>query len=272
MRGAVTVVMAAAAVASACRSGVDVPDGAERVEVVDEVGEGEGLLTLLAFAGYVEDGSSDPEFDWVGPFERQTGCEVEVRYVDSGVEVLRLLPRPDGGYDGATVPGDAAGQLVAAGAVRAIDPGMFPAWPQVLEPLRGTNAHHYIVDGHAYGVPALYGPNLLLYDTERVAPAPESWDVLFEPRADVGRVAMLDSPMSIADAALYLRTARPELGIDDPYALTPEQLDSATALLDAQEDGVALYWTLFPDLVDAFKDGVVTAGSASVPLSATMST
>jgi len=239
------------------------PEPRGPAEVFDDVGDPEGELNLLAFAGYVEDGSSDPGFDWVLPFQEETGCAVNVRYVDSGLEIVTLLGREDSEYDGATVPGDAAGELIADRAVAAVEPGLFPAWEHVLEPLRDGNARHYIVDGHVYGVPALYGPNLLMYDTEIVRPAPTSWDVVFEPDTPYpGRIAMLDSPMAIADAATYLATHEPGLGIEDPYALTTEQLDAATALLDDQEARVGLYWSLLADSVDAFREGEVVVGTA----------
>ena len=42
------------------------------------LGEGEGEVNLIAWAGYVEDGSTDPAVDWVTPFEEATGCAVNV--------------------------------------------------------------------------------------------------------------------------------------------------------------------------------------------------
>ena len=44
-----------------------------------EVGEAEGELNLVAWAGYVEDGSTDPNVDWVTAFEKETGCKVNVK-------------------------------------------------------------------------------------------------------------------------------------------------------------------------------------------------
>lgn len=248
---------------AACSSTTEGPAAPRGPAVVlDEIGEPEGALSLLAFAGYAEDGSSDPDFDWVTPFERRTGCEVSVRYVDTGEEIVRQLTGADAAFDGATVPGDTAGELISARAVAAVDPELFPAWHQVLGPLREANARHYVVGGDVYGVPALYGPNLLLYDTQRVHPVPKRWDVVFEPRTPyAGKIAMLDSPMAIADAALYLAATRPELGIDDPYALSPSQLDAATALLRDQESRVGLYWSRFTDAVEAFENRDVVVGS-----------
>ena len=43
------------------------------------VGAGEGALSVLAWPGYAEDGSTDPAVDWVTPFEQQTGCQVNVK-------------------------------------------------------------------------------------------------------------------------------------------------------------------------------------------------
>ena len=30
----------------------------------------------MAWAGYAEHGATDPNFDWVTPFETETGCKV----------------------------------------------------------------------------------------------------------------------------------------------------------------------------------------------------
>jgi spermidine/putrescine-binding protein len=262
-RTAGALVLVGIAVAASCSREPDVPTTPDPVVVLDEIGEGEGELSLLAFAGYAEDGSSDPEFDWVTPFERATACSVRVRYVDSGDEMLSLLSRDVVMYDGASVPGDAAGELISSRKVAAVAPELFPAWTQVLRPLRGSNARHYVTGDHVFGVPALYGPNLLLYDVARVEPRPTSWDVVFDPGTPyAGRIAMLDSPMAIADAALYLASHEPELGIEDPYALSLDQLDAATALLQDQRDRVGLYWSLFIDVVEAFRERDVVVGTA----------
>jgi putative spermidine/putrescine transport system substrate-binding protein len=262
VRSATALVLAGLLIGAACTSEGTEPEPVQPVEVRDDISDGEGELSLLALAGYVEDGSSDPEFDWVTPFEETTGCDVQVRYVDSGQEIVTLLAREDSPYDGGSVPGDAAGELISSREVAAVDPALFPSWPQVLQPLREDNARHYVVDGIVFGVPALYGPNLLVFDQERVDPEPRSWDVVYEPDTPyAGRIAMLDSPMTIADAALYLAAHRPDLGIVDPFALSPEQLDAATTLLRDQGSRVGLYWSQFTDAVDAFGEREVVVGT-----------
>jgi putative spermidine/putrescine transport system substrate-binding protein len=261
-RAVTAVVLAGLLVVAACTTDRSDPEPVRPVEVLDDLGDGEGELSLLALAGYAEDGSSDPEFDWVTPFEQSTGCDVQVRYVDSGQEIVTLLEREDAPYDGASVPGDAAGELISSRTVAAVDPALFPSWDQILRPLREDNARHFVVDGIVYGVPALYGPNLLVFDEDRVDPEPRSWDVVYEPDTPyAGRIAMLDSPMTIADAALYLASDQPDLGIKDPYALSPTQLEAATTLLADQAPRVGLYWARFTDAVDAFRERDVLVGT-----------
>jgi putative spermidine/putrescine transport system substrate-binding protein len=49
-----------------------------QVPMLQSLGAGEGSVNLVAWAGYVEDGSTDPKVDWVTPFEQATGCQVNV--------------------------------------------------------------------------------------------------------------------------------------------------------------------------------------------------
>ena len=48
--------------------------GGEDSATLTKVGKGEGEVNLIAWAGYVEDGSTDPAVDWVSDFEKETGC------------------------------------------------------------------------------------------------------------------------------------------------------------------------------------------------------
>ena len=38
--------------------------------------QSEGEVNIIAWAGYIEDGSTDEAYDWVTQFEEETGCEV----------------------------------------------------------------------------------------------------------------------------------------------------------------------------------------------------
>ena len=145
----------------------------------DAIGEGEGALELIAWHGYTEDGTTEgfESIDWVTPFEEESGCDINVTYADSSDEMVTLMRQGEGAvYDGVSASGDASNRLIVGGDVGAVDPTLFPEMANVIAPLNpdgGTNTDHYIVDGSTYGVPYMYGPNFLMYNTEVVTPAPD---------------------------------------------------------------------------------------------------
>ncbi|MEP7059780.1 MAG: extracellular solute-binding protein [Actinomycetota bacterium] len=236
------------------------------------IGTTEDQLNLIAWNGYTEDGSNDPNYDWVTPFEKQTGCKVNVKYADTSDEMVTLMRQGGGSqYDGVSASGDATNRLIAGGDVGAVDPALFPALSDVIAPLSpttGTNNSHYVVDGHIYGVPYMYGPNFLMYNTKVVKPAPTSWDVTFEPTIDgqpnpyTGHVTAYGGAIYMADAAMYLKTKDPSLGITDPYELTSDQLDAVVTLLKAQKPLITKYWSAYTDEIDGFVNGSMDVGTA----------
>jgi putative spermidine/putrescine transport system substrate-binding protein len=265
-----------AVVAAACNngsggggggSGASGGGGIEPVKTYDTIGATEGELSLIAWNGYTEDGSNSEAYDWVTPFEDKTDCQVTVKYADTSDEMVTLM-RQGGGtvYDGVSASGDATNRLIAGHDVGAVDPSLFPDFPNVIAPLRpetGTNNSHYVVNGSVYGVPYMYGPNFLMYNTDVVKPAPTSWDVTFEADSPyAGKVTAYDSPIFIADAAMYLKAHNPDLGITDPYELTQDQLDAATALLKTQSGLIGKYWALYTDEIDGFVNGSMVVGTA----------
>jgi putative spermidine/putrescine transport system substrate-binding protein len=265
-------VAALSLVAAACGDDGDGGGGGGEIEapvVYDTIGEGEGELELIAWHGYTEDGTTEggEDFDWITPFEEESGCQVNVTYADTSDEMVTLMRQGGGSeYDGVSASGDATNRLIAGGDVGAVDPELFPAFADVIAPLNpdgGTNTDHYVVDGNVYGTPYMYGPNFLMYNTEVVSPAPTSWDVTFEADSPyAGSVTGYDSPIFIADAAMYLMAHEPDLGITDPYELTQEQFDAAVDLLKEQSDIVSRYWALYTDEIDGFVDGSMVVGTA----------
>ena len=240
--------------------GDDDDDGGEAAssDLPTEVGEPEGELNLVAWAGYVEDGSTDPKVDWVTDFEKETGCQVNVKVGNTSDEMVQLMRT--GQYDAVSASGDASGRLYEGGDVVPVNTDLIPNYEDVFPALKDQPWNTF--DGVNYGVPHGRGSNLLMYDPNEVKPAPTSWDVVFDKASDYsGQVTAYDNPIYIADAALYLREHNPELGITDPYELDQEQFDAAIELLKAQSEHVGEYWSDYTKEIQAFANGDSSVGT-----------
>ncbi|MBX7237558.1 MAG: ABC transporter substrate-binding protein [Caldilineales bacterium] len=257
--------MILAILASACTAGSPVAPAAEKGGPLQKIGEGEGQVDIIAWAGYIERGDTDPNYDWVTEFEKSTSCKVNVKTAATSDEMVALMN--EGGFDLVTASGDASNRLIAGGKVQEINTALIPSWSTVDERLQ--NAPWHTVDGKHYGVPYQWGPNVLMYNTDAFGgQAPRSWQVVFEEmtladgKSNKGRVQAYDGPIYIADAALYLMSAKPDLGIKDPYELTRDQFNAALDLLRQQRQLVGRYWHDAYIQMDDFKNEGVVASSS----------
>jgi putative spermidine/putrescine transport system substrate-binding protein len=76
------------------------------------------------------------------------------------------------------------------------------------------------------------------------------------------RVQAYDGPIYIADAALYLKSKRPELKINDPYELNEDQYAAVLELLRAQHELIQRYWhDANVQVQDFTNEGIVASGS-----------
>ena len=231
---------------------------------VTAIGDGEGEVSIVAWAGYIERGETMKEFDWVTKFEADTGCMVKVKTANTSDEMVALMN--EGGFDLVTASGDASLRLIAGERVQPINIDLIPSWKDVDPRLQSASWH--TVDGVHYGVPYMWGPNVLMYNTEVFKEPPTSWNVVFEKmdlpdgKSNEGRVQAYDGPIHIADAAQYLMFHKPELGITSPYELNEDQYKAALDLLRGQRTIVGRYWhDAFIQMDDFKNEGVVASGS-----------
>ncbi|MGH3066439.1 MAG: ABC transporter substrate-binding protein [Gaiellaceae bacterium] len=226
------------------------------LEEIQTLAREEGQVNLVAWAGYVEDGSTDPNVDWVTGFEEETGCQVNTKLGNTSDEMVTLMRT--GQYDSVSASGDATLRLIAAGDVAPVNTDLVPNYADVFEALK--DQPHNSVDGQMYGIPHGRGANLLMWRTDEVSPAPTSWSVVWEADSPYkGKVTAFDGPIYIADAALYLKATQPDLGITDVYELDDTQFQAAVDLLKQQRQLVGKYWSLYTDEIANFKskDSVV---------------
>lgn len=233
-------------------------------EMKKEIGPGEGQVDILAWAGYIERGATDKNFDWVTEFEKKTSCKVNVKTAGTSDEMVALMN--EGGFDLVTASGDASMRLIRGKRVQPVNIDLIPSFKDVDDRLKTAPWH--TVDGVHYGTPYQWGANVLAYNAKVFPEAPKSWSVVFEEqnlpdgKSNKGRVQAFDGPIYIADAALYLMKKKPELGIKDPYELTEAQYKEALNLLRQQKQLVSRYWhDAFLQIDDFKNEGVVASSS-----------
>jgi len=231
----------------------DTTGGGSSEEALQKLGKGEGQLNLISWAGYVE-----PE--WTKPFEQKTGCKVSDKEAGTSDEMVELMKT--GQYDGVSASGNATARLVAAGLVAPVNTDLVPNYKTVFSDLK--NQPYNTFEGVNYGIPHGRGANLLMWNGNDVKPAPDSWDIMFDPKMAAkykGKISVYDESSYIADAAMYLKFHEPKLGIENPYELNEEQFNAAIELLKEQQPNVGEYWSEAAKQISAFAGGDVTVGT-----------
>jgi len=231
-------------------AGLTVPTA--NLPVLQKIGPGEGQLNLIAWEGYLQ-----PQ--WVKPFEQQTGCQVNAKYAGSSDEMVALMKNGGGGqYDMVSSSGDADLRILYAGDAHPVNINLIPSWKEFFPAFQSPPFN--TINGVHYGVSLQWGPNVLMYNTKDFPTAPTSWSVIYNPKYK-GQVTVPDNPIQIADAALYLKTHNPSLGITDPYELTQPQLQAAVSLLAGQRPLIEKYWDLASQEIFDFKNGNAIVGA-----------
>ncbi len=228
------------------------------VPMLKSLGKGEGALNLIVWAGYAENGSNDKTVDWVNPFTKATGCKVNAKTAGTSDEMVSLMKT--GGYDGVSASGDASLRLIYGGQVAPVNTALVPNYGTISSFLK--NQKWNSVNGVMYGVPHGWGANVLAYNPAKVK-KPTSWSVVFEANSPYkGKITAYDSPIYIADAAMYLMAKNPSLGIKNPYALDDKQLAAAVGVLKTQKKIIGEYWSDYTKSVQSFESTNTLLGSS----------
>jgi spermidine/putrescine-binding protein len=203
----------------------------------------EPTLSLLVWEGY-----ADPSF--VQDFEISHKCKVVASYMGSSDElVAKLRGGSAANYDLISPSSDVAASIVKAGLAAPLDLSKFPAYLQLSAKLRDSSLVKF--NGQVYGVPFMWGPNPLLFDTTTFAQPPDSWNVLWDPKFR-GKVSLWDELSSIYMAAQILGYDQP-----DPsqlYNLSDAQLEAAKKKLLELKPNIRKFWTTGGELTNLFQN------------------
>lgn len=136
--------------ATTAAGGMKVPD----LKALDKLGTPEGKVNVLAWPGYVEDGSTDPTVDWVSDFEKESGCQVTVKTFGTSDEAVQLMRTGQG--DVFSASGDATLRLIAAGDVEPMNTSLITNYPHIFDALKDKAWNS--VNGQMYGIPTAAAP------------------------------------------------------------------------------------------------------------------
>ncbi len=200
-------------------------------------------LSLLVWEGY-----ADPSF--VHDFEISHHCKVVASYMGSSDElVAKLRGGSAANYDVISPSSDVAASIVKAGLAAPLDLSKIPSYLQLSVRLRDSSLVK--ANNQVFGVPFMWGPNPLLYDTSVFPQPPDSWIVLWDPKYR-GKVSLWDELSSVYLAAQILGYDKP-----DPaqlYNLSDAQLEAVKKKLIELKPNVRKFWSTGGELTNLFQN------------------
>lgn len=204
-------------------------------------------LSLLVWEGY-----ADPSF--VKDFEQQCKCRVAAAYMGSSDElVAKLRGGSASTYDVISPSSDVATMLSSAGLAAPLELSKLPTYAQMSPRL--TSMQLVKANGNTYGIPFMWGPNPLIYDTTAFAQPPESWNVMWDPK--------LRNKISAWDDLSTLYMAAQVLGYDRPpghmYNLSDAELEAVKNKLLALKPNIRKLWSTGGELTNLFQNHEVVA-------------
>jgi spermidine/putrescine-binding protein len=200
-------------------------------------------LSLLVWEGYAE-GS------FVRPFEEAHHCRIAAAYMGSSDELVAKLRGGSGSsYDVISPSSDVATSVARAGLAAPLDLSRLPSYSQLSSRLRDSPLVR--VNSQVYGVPFMWGPNPLLYDTTAFSQPPDSWNVFWDAKYK-GKVSVWDDLSTIYMAAQILGYDKPDAS--HLYNLTDEELASTKRKLIELKPNIRKIWSTGGELTNLFEN------------------
>src|SRR6185369_8848579 len=205
-------------------------------------------LNLLVWEGY-----ADPSY--VHAFEEENHCKVSASYMGSSDElVTKLRGGSAGTYDVISPSSDVATSIAATGLAAPLDLSQFPSYTELSPQL--TSLPLVKVNGLVYGVPFMWGPDPLIYDTTALTQPPDSWNIFWDPKYR-GKISVWDDLSTVYMAAQVLGYDKPDPG--QLYNLNDQQLDAVKKKLLELKPNVRKMWATGGELTNLFQNHEVVA-------------
>ncbi|HEV2198116.1 MAG TPA: ABC transporter substrate-binding protein [Candidatus Acidoferrum sp.] len=206
-------------------------------------GKKEDSLSLLVWEGYSDEAA-------VHDFEVSHHCKISASYMGSSDElVAKLRGGSASNYDVISPSSDVAASMARTGLAAPLDLSKIPTYSQLSSKLRDLPLVK--ANGQVYGVPFMWGPNPLLYDTTAFAQPPDSWAIFWDPKYK-GKISVWDDLSTVYMAAQILGHDKP-----DPshlYNLTDEELAAVKKKLIELKPNIRKIWSTGGELTNLFQN------------------
>ena len=208
----------------------------------------EASLSLLVWEGY-----ADPSF--IHAFEEAHHCKVSASYMGSSDDlVAKLRGGSAGNYDVISPSSDVAASIAQAGLAEPLDLSKLPTYSQLSAKLRDMPLVK--ANGQTFGVPFMWGPNPLLYDTTVFAQPPDSWGIFWDPKYK-GKISVWDDLSTLYMAAQMLGYDKPDAS--HLYNLSDEELAAVKQKLLALKPNIRKIWSTGGELTNLFENHEIVA-------------
>src|ERR1700687_861292 len=132
-------------------------------------GKKQETLTLLVWEGYADE-------SFIHAFEQAHHCKVSASYMGSSDDlVAKLRGGSASNYDVISPSSDVATSIARTGLAEPLDLAKIPTYSQLSPQL--TSLPLVRANGQVYGVPFMWGPDPIIYDTTVFPRPPDSWNV-----------------------------------------------------------------------------------------------
>ena len=202
-------------------------------------------LRVLAWQGYADD-------DWVKEFEKENNVDVKVVFIGSDDEIWAKIKGSEGkDFDLFAVNTGQLQRYIDINLVTPYDLAGLPNQKQTLPLFNDlTKVQGVMRDGKVYAIPFCFDSIGIIYDTDKVKPAPTSMDVLWDPKYKGKVLAYDNGEHNFSFTALTL-------GIENPFKLNDDQFKQIKTKLIALKQNVLSFYTTADEATQLYKNNDV---------------
>jgi putative spermidine/putrescine transport system substrate-binding protein len=202
-------------------------------------------LRVMAWQGYADD-------DWVKEFQDQSGATAKVVFIGTDDEIWAKIKGSEGkDFDVFAVNTAQLQRYIDGNLTTPHDLAKLPNQKEVLPRFRDLSKVKGVMrDGKVHSIPFCFDSIGLIYDKDKVSPAPDSFEILWDPKYKGKILAYDNGEHNFSFTALTL-------GIEDPFHLTDEQMAKVKEKLIALKQNVLSFYTTPDEALQLYKNNDV---------------